>query len=80
MNKKVVCVDLNPLSRTSLTSDISIVDNIIRVIPKLIENIEYNKKNCTEKELRDIVNQYDNKKILEDSLDIIKSSSILSKK
>ena len=74
MNKKVISIDLNPLSRTSLSSDISIIDNIVRVIPHLIENINYHKKNSTEQELKDIVNQFDNKKVLNDSLDIIKSS------
>ena len=78
MNKKVVCIDLNPLSRTSLSSDISIVDNIVRVVPQLIENIEYHKKNSTEKELKDIVNQFDNKKVLKESLDILKSSKTIT--
>ena len=32
MNKKVITVDLNPLSRTSISSDISIVDNVVRFI------------------------------------------------
>lgn len=78
MNKKIICVDLNPLSRTSLISDISIIDNIVRAVPQLIERIEYNKRNCTEKELQDIINHYDNKKALEDSMDIIRSSNKLN--
>ncbi len=35
MGKTVITIDLNPLSRTSITSDITIVDNLIRTIPNL---------------------------------------------
>ncbi|HEX5519967.1 MAG TPA: phosphopantothenate/pantothenate synthetase [Candidatus Nitrosocosmicus sp.] len=79
MNKKVVCVDLNPLSRTSIASDISIIDNIVRVVPQLIERIEYNKRNCSERELKDIVNQYDNVQVLKESLALLRNSEVLSK-
>lgn len=34
--KKVIAFDLNPLSRTARTADITIVDNIVRSIDKLI--------------------------------------------
>jgi len=51
MNKKVITVDLNPLSRTSTTSDISIVDNVVRSIPHLIKYVEHHKKNSKKKEL-----------------------------
>ncbi len=37
MGKTVITIDLNPLSRTSLVSDITIVDNIIRAVPNMIE-------------------------------------------
>jgi len=37
MGKKVITIDLNPLSRTSKAADITIVDNIIRAIPNMIE-------------------------------------------
>ncbi len=79
MNKKIITIDLNPMSRTSLTSDISIVDNIIRAIPQLIKYLEYHKKNSTNEELKEIVNCYDNKKVLEESLNILKSSKMLTK-
>lgn len=35
--KKVIAIDLNPLSRTSRAADITIVDNVIRAVPLLIE-------------------------------------------
>jgi 4-phosphopantoate--beta-alanine ligase len=78
MNKKVVCIDLNPLSRTSLSSDISIIDNIVRAVPQLIEKIEYHKKNSTEKELKEIVNRFNNIEVIKESLDILKSSKTLT--
>ena len=35
--KKVIAIDLNPLSRTARTATITIVDNIVRAIPALLE-------------------------------------------
>src|SRR5690606_28300817 len=37
MGKRVISVDLNPLSRTARTAHITIVDNITRAMPALIE-------------------------------------------
>lgn len=35
--KKIISIDLNPLSRTSQVATVSIVDNVVRAIPALIE-------------------------------------------
>lgn len=78
MNKKVISVDLNPLSRTSLVSDITIVDNIVRALPQLIESVKFYKKNYTKKALKDILSNFDNKEVLRDSLEIMKSSEVLT--
>ena len=40
MGKAVVTVDLNPMSRTSRTASITIVDNVVRAMPLLIEALE----------------------------------------
>lgn len=37
--KKVLAIDLNPLSRTARTADITIVDNIVRALPELISQV-----------------------------------------
>ncbi len=37
MGKEVITIDLNPLSRTARTADITIVDNIVRAVPNMIE-------------------------------------------
>ena len=38
--KSVIAVDLNPLSRTSRDASITIVDNVVRAVPRMIEIAE----------------------------------------
>ena len=69
--KKIITIDLNPLSRTSKMSDISIVDNIVRAIPfmiKIAEDLKTQDKNV----LKEIVNEFDNEENLKESLQEIK--------
>ncbi|MBS3098511.1 phosphopantothenate/pantothenate synthetase [Candidatus Woesearchaeota archaeon] len=40
MKKKVITVDLNPMSRTAKAATVTIVDNITRALPLLIEEIK----------------------------------------
>ncbi|MEM4702573.1 MAG: 4-phosphopantoate--beta-alanine ligase, partial [Archaeoglobaceae archaeon] len=61
--KKVVAIDLNPLSRTARMADITIVDNVTRAIPKMVE-LAKEMKNLKEEELKEILRNYDNKKVL----------------
>jgi len=35
MGKKTITIDLNPLSRTAKTADITIVDNLVRAVPNM---------------------------------------------
>ena len=37
--KRVITVDLNPMSRTSRTATITIVDNVVRAMPVLLERV-----------------------------------------
>lgn len=60
--KKVITVDLNPLSRTAQTADITIANNIIRVMPEMIEIAQNFKK--TNADLEGILKNYNNKEIL----------------
>src|SRR6185436_11619733 len=76
MNKKVITVDLNPLSRTALTSDITIVDNIVRVIPQLIECIKYHKKHSSENDLKELIEGFDNLDGLKKALEVMKSKQV----
>ena len=65
--KKVITVDLNPLSRTAQKATITIVDNIVRAMPLLISSIrEYRKYD--KNKLKEILKNYDNKKFLEESI------------
>ncbi len=68
--KKVIAVDLNPISRTSLWADVTIVDNIVRTLPEMIE-IANKLKNSEEKELKKIIELFDNKHNIQASLDTI---------
>jgi 4-phosphopantoate--beta-alanine ligase len=67
VGKKVITFDLNPLSRTSQTADITIIDNVTRAMDLLIvECKKLSKKN--KKILQKIVNDFDNKKNLTDNI------------
>ena len=59
LGKKVIAIDLNPLSRTSQKATISIVDNITRAIPNMI-NFALDMKSLPKKDLERIVNSFDN--------------------
>ncbi|HPA49540.1 MAG TPA: 4-phosphopantoate--beta-alanine ligase [Methanofastidiosum sp.] len=69
MRKKVIAIDLNPLSRTSLCSDITIVDNIVRAMPKLIQEIKIFKSNNTKEEF-----EFDNKENIRKSVRIMRDN------
>jgi len=67
MGKKVISIDLNPLSRTSIWSNITIVNNVIRAIPEMV-SIAEKLKNKSKEDLLDIVEKFDNHKSLQESL------------
>ena len=65
MGKTVIAIDLNPLSRTSQTASITIVDNVIRAIPNIrnwIEKLKRENKNV----LEEMIKSWDNTKMLKD--------------
>jgi 4-phosphopantoate--beta-alanine ligase len=70
MRKFVITIDLNPLSRTAQSADITIVDNIMRAAPNLIKAVG-ELKQVEPSELRLIVSRFDNRKSLAESLDHI---------
>ena len=71
--KIVITFDLNPLSRTSQTANITIVDNVTRAIDLLItESKKLSKKN--QKSLKKIVSNFDNKKNLTENVIQIKNN------
>ena len=63
MKKIVIAIDLNPLSRTARTADITIVDNVARAIPN-IEKWVKKLKNQDISILEKMVKSWDNIKML----------------
>lgn len=63
MGKNVIAIDLNPLSRTARKATVSIVDNILRAVPNLTEQVRQLSA-LTRADLERIVQEYDNEKVL----------------
>lgn len=72
MNKTVITIDLNPLSRTSRAANITIVDNVVRAMPALVEAARKLRGTMS---LKKITDNYDNSKNLQESLKIIKGEA-----
>jgi len=70
MNKTVIAIDLNPLSRTAKSASITIVDNVIRAIPN-IETWIIKLKVLSKNELNEIVKTWDNNKMLGEMLNFL---------
>jgi 4-phosphopantoate---beta-alanine ligase len=71
MGKKVISVDLNPLSRTAIASNITIIDNIVRAIPNMVKiSEELVKKDKSY--LLHVIKNFDNKENMNKSLVTIK--------
>jgi 4-phosphopantoate---beta-alanine ligase len=68
--KKVITIDLNPLSRTAQSSSITIVDNLVRAMPLLLEEIK-KLRDSTQQNLEDIVQEFNNHDNINESLKII---------
>jgi 4-phosphopantoate--beta-alanine ligase len=59
IDKFVVTIDLNPMSRTAVFSNITIVDNVVRSIPLMVEYAR-EMKGWTSEKLRETVAGFDN--------------------
>jgi 4-phosphopantoate--beta-alanine ligase len=71
MGKKVIAVDLNPLSRTAQKATITVVDNITRAAPKLVETAK-NLKRRSRRNLEEMVLKFDNRRNLAASIMLMK--------
>ncbi|WNY26291.1 hypothetical protein MsAm2_00510 [Methanolapillus ohkumae] len=71
LEKLVIAVDLNPLSRTAKTAQVSIVDNITRVVSNMIQMIPELTLQ-SEDELWEIIGEFDNKAALADAMEEMK--------
>ena len=69
--KNIITIDLNPLSRTSKMSDVSIVDNVVRAIPFMTKRAG-DLQSQDKKLLKEIIKDYDNDANLKESLELFK--------
>ncbi|HUX22778.1 MAG TPA: phosphopantothenate/pantothenate synthetase [Spirochaetia bacterium] len=67
MGKTVLTVDLNPLSRTSQRATITIVDNVVRVLPALTEALLLLRGQSAD-DLEALLKGFDNQQALSESL------------
>jgi len=67
LGKRIIAIDLNPMSRTARAADIAIVDNITRSLPLMIETAKGLSQKPRE-ELRKISEKFDNRGNLKASL------------
>jgi len=65
MGKKVIAIDLNPLSRTARTATLTIVDEVTRALPLIAAACTA----LTDGECRDLVTTLDNRAFLRDAQD-----------
>ncbi len=70
MGKKVIAIDLNPLSRTSQKASVTIVDNVVRGIPEMVE-LAKEFADMQEDRLRKFTQDFDNARSLKKSLENI---------
>ena len=68
--KKVVTVDLNPMSRTAQFANVTIVDNVVRALPLLVSEAE-RLKGSGRVELQGIVDAFDNGEVLSDAMRVM---------
>ncbi len=76
MGKKVITIDLNPLSRTAQDATVTIVDNIVRTLPLLIDVITQ-MRSLPQEDLESQLNSYDNKKNLSKALRFISQRLVI---
>ncbi len=81
LGKRVITIDLNPLSRTARTAHITMINNIVRAVPELKEEVK-SFKNGLEKgdldksELETVLADFSNIECLDGSLCIIRNGPL----
>lgn len=64
LGKKVIAIDLNPLSRTARMADITIVDNVIRAVPNITKFV----REMSLEEAKKTLEGFDNRRNLLESI------------
>ncbi|MHA1793454.1 MAG: phosphopantothenate/pantothenate synthetase [Promethearchaeota archaeon] len=62
--KKIIAIDLNPLSRTAQWAHVTICDDVIRCIPLMVDIARDFKKNKNEEALLHLIKEHDNAKLI----------------
>ncbi len=60
LGKRVIAIDLNPMSRTARAADVTIVDNIVRALPLMAKDAKRLSR-AQKTRLHDVVRHFDNK-------------------
>ncbi len=71
--KSVIAVDLNPMSRTSRDASITIVDNVVRAVPRMIAHVTELGGSSDEAMLQRDIDSYDHDSILVEAEHAIRS-------
>ena len=71
IGKKVISIDLNPLSRTAIASNVTIVDNIVRAVPNMI-SISKKLVNSDRSYLLEEIKDFDNIQNMNESLKMMR--------
>jgi len=66
----VIAIDMNPMSRTARAADITIVDNIVRALPRLVEAVKKLSRSSRVR-LHKMVDDFDNTKNLKAMVELI---------
>lgn len=72
MGKDVVTIDLNPMSRTAKQASVTIVDNVVRALPLLCENIQ---SLAGETSAQNTLSQFCNEAVLQKALQHIRKGA-----
>ena len=71
IKKFVITIDLNPMSRTAVYSDITIVDNIVRAVPIMVQHA-HEMKDWPREKLDALVASFDNRKNLSSEVSLMR--------
>ena len=75
MDKKVLVIDLNPLSRSAQAGTVTVVDNISRAIKVIIKHVKEQKEASDIQDLNRAVNEFDNKENLVQMTNLLKAEN-----
>lgn len=76
MKKRVIIIDLNPLSRSSQNGTVTIVDNITRAMRNIIKHVENLNENTAESEIQEIISGFDNTNNLNSMINYLQVENI----